>query len=158
MRALRTGTVAAVVLALVVGAAWGGYWYAVDRQRRHVALPAANATPAQVVTAYVRALDAHDRATAEALAVPGAWIDTDAWLAQTASIRNLRITAVEYDADYAAEAGPRFATAYTVNTSFDYHSHWWSSDAAFPDGHQPYWSYTVVRCDGRWLIRDDGQG
>jgi hypothetical protein len=39
--------------------------------RALVGMPAANAAPAQVVSTYVRALDAHDFRTAERLLVPG---------------------------------------------------------------------------------------
>ncbi len=101
--------------------------------------------------AYLRALDAHDSATAEALSTPGFRATTDLWLNTTASITRISIGAVQYFP--LAPAGQR----YEVPVEFWYSSHWWKQDPSFPDG-QEGWGYQLVRSHGRYLIDDDGVG
>ncbi len=141
-------TVAAVAVCLLALAAWG-YWP--WRDKPQVAVPPPTASPRQVVQAYLRALDAHDSATAEALSTPGFRATTDLWLNTTASITRISIGAVQYFP--LAPAGQR----YEVPVEFWYSSHWWKQDPSFPDG-QEGWGYQLVRSHGRYLIDDDGVG
>jgi len=146
-------------LGLVVLIAVVGYWHAVDARRYAVPLPPANASPQRVVLAYLHALDGHDTSTAEHLVTHDNGLDLPYWLSHTASLTNIRITGTWWDATYGRYAGGPYAHAWEIGTSFDYRYHWWIDSAGtnFPNGHQPYWGFTVVRDHGRWLIRDQGQ-
>jgi hypothetical protein len=112
-------------------------------------MPPPTASPHQVVLAYLRALDAHDTATAEALSSPSMRGTTQMWLGTTASITHIRIGAISYD----PQQPP--GEQYSVATDFVYTSHWWKDDPSFGDG-EHYWEYWLVRAHGRWLINDDG--
>jgi hypothetical protein len=81
--------------------------------------------------AYLRALDAHDRATAEALSVPSLRSTTDAWLSSTAEITDIKIGSLQR-----FTSGPPDQRN-TVATEFRYASHWWHQDDSFPDGNTP---------------------
>ncbi len=142
---LALAATAACLLAL---AAWKyGPW----RQKYVVALPPPTASQRQVVRAYLRALDAHDSATAEALSTPSMRSTTQMWLGSTASITGIKIGAVVYD----AQQPP--GEQYSVPTYFTYSSHWWKNDPSFGDGER-YWEYWLAKIDGRWLINDGGTG
>jgi hypothetical protein len=150
-RRLRTpllvaGAVSCALACLVAVAAW---WYGPWREKYVVPLPPAAASPRQVVLAYVRALDAHDSATALALSAPAFRGTTQGWLASTASITQVNVGAVQYD----AQQPP--GEQYSVAVNFDYHSHWWKDDPSFGDG-EHYWGYSLEKIGGRWLITDDG--
>jgi hypothetical protein len=73
------------------------------------------------------------------------------WLASTASITQIKIGAVQYD----AQQPP--GQQYSVPTDFVYSSHWWEDDPSFGDG-EHYWEYWLAKINGRWLITDDGTG
>jgi hypothetical protein len=135
---------------LVVGclaglAAWQ-YWP--WRQKYAVPLPAAGASPGQVVVAYLRALNAHDQTTADALSAPSEQATTASWLHSTARITSIRISSVRHFTG---------GEPYQVCMDFRYSSHWWLGDPSFPDG-QEYWCYYLIHRQDRWLVADDGLG
>jgi len=143
-RVIGVVAVAGSFLAVAAWLHWPG------RETYQVEVPAA-ASPRQVVLAYLRALDAHDTATAEALSARGFRATTELWLNNTARITRIRIGAVQYFPH--APTGQR----YEVPVSFWYVSHWWKQDPSFPDGKHG-WGYQLVRSHGRYLIDDDGVG
>ncbi len=149
-RRLRIAALAvAVALACILGlAAW---WYGPWRQKYAVAMPPPTASQRQVVLAYLRALDAHDSATAEALSAPAMRSTTQMWLGSTARITDIRIGTLSY-----AAQEPN-GEQYSVATNFVYRSHWWKNDPSFADGPH-YWEYWLAKVDGRWLISDEGTG
>jgi hypothetical protein len=124
-----------------------GWWVWPWREKYSVPVPTASASAREVVIAYLRALDAHDSATALALSTPGFRSTTSAWLASAAGVTRIDVSPVQ-----CFRSGPDRCE---VATTFDYASHWWKDDSSFPAGPET-WSYFVVRQDGRWLINDDG--
>ncbi len=114
-------------------------------------MPPPTASQRQVVLAYLRALDAHDSATAEALSAPTMRSTTQMWLGSTARITDIRIGTLSY-----AAQEPN-GEQYSVATNFVYRSHWWKHDPSFGDGPH-YWEYWLAKVDGRWLISDEGTG
>src|SRR5258708_15923971 len=139
----RVLAIAAVIACLAGLAAWR-YWP--WRQKYAVPLPPPHASPGRVVVAYLRALDAHDTAIAEALSAPGERATTAQWLHSPASVTGIKIDSVQH-----FTTGP----PYYVCTYFRYSSHPWTQDISFPDG-EHHWCYDLVRRHGRWLIFDDG--
>jgi hypothetical protein len=138
----RTLAISAIIACLGGLAAWRNWPW---RQKYEVPLPRPDASAAQVVTAYLHALDAHDQATADALTAPGARDMTALWLHNTTSITGIKIDSV------------RPGAPYSVCTDFQYTSHWWTQDVSFPNG-EHFWCYDMVRGNGRWLIANDGLG
>ena len=122
---LAAATVACVAGLALALAAWR---YGPSREKYAVALPPPAASERQVVLAYLRALDAHDSSTAMALSAPSMHSITQMWLASTASITQIKIGAVQYDAQQVP------GEQYTVAVDFVYHSHWWKDDPSFGDG------------------------
>lgn len=139
-----------LAIVLVIGclaglAAWR-YWP--WRQKYPVPLPAVSASPGQVVVAYLRALNAHDQTTADALSAPSEQGTTASWLHSTASITSIRISSVQHFTG---------SEPYQVCMNFRYTSHWWLEDPSFPEG-QEYWCYYLIHRHDRWLVADDGLG
>jgi hypothetical protein len=152
-RRLRLILSAAILAGCIAGslAALAGWRYDPWRQRYAVPMPPRSAPARQAVLAYLRSLDAHDRATADALSTPSERATTNMWLGNTASVTHIWISSVQHFAS--GPAGER----YSVTTTFRYRSHWWAQDDSFPDGGH-VWGYSLVRSHGRWLISDDGMG
>jgi hypothetical protein len=146
-RRLALLVVTVAVAALAAATWWQWPW----RQKYTVAVPAPAAAPGQVVRAYLRALDAHDSATAYALSAPNFHSTTAAWLSSTASITRIWIGKVQYYPK--SPPGQR----YEVPVAFRYASHWWKRDQSFPDGNES-WGYQLVYTNGRFLIDDEGTG
>jgi hypothetical protein len=157
MRVVRVLAVFAAVI-LVIGTGYRFVKYLDGRQRYAVAVPPANASPEQVAMAYMRALDAHDRTTADKLVTPGNHVGPDGWVDDTARVTNIKILGVRPDPTYYTAQGTAYRQAYQVDVSFNYQAQWWSdSQGSFPNGYHP-WSYWVVWDHGRWLIQDNGLG
>lgn len=114
-----------------------------------MALPPPNASARQVVRAYLRALDAHDSATADALSAPSERGATGQWLSSTASITRIQIGSLQHVTS--GPAGPQ----YMIFATFWYASHWWAQDPSFLDGRHT-WGYALIRDHGRWQISADG--
>jgi hypothetical protein len=148
-RRLLTLLLAAATLACVVAAA--AWRYGPWREKYAVALPPPAASQRQVVLAYLRALDAHDGGTALSLSAPSMRSTTQMWLASTASVTQIKIGAVRYDAQQVP------GEQYTVAVDFVCHSHWWIDDPTLGDG-EHLWGYSLAKISGRWLITDDGLG
>ncbi|MYS22527.1 MULTISPECIES: hypothetical protein [unclassified Streptomyces] len=109
-------------------------------------MPSAAAEPGGVVRAYMRALDAHDVATARALSTSSHRAVTGSWLADTSGMKALTVSAPITE-----------GSEVQVPVTFDLHQHWWTEDPSMPPGHHD-WSYILVRQHGRWLIQDEGMG
>jgi hypothetical protein len=137
--------VAVVVAALAAATWWQWPW----RQKYAVPVPPPTAAPGKVGRAYLRALDAHDSATAYALSAPDFRGTTAGWLSSTASITAIWIGKVQYHPK--SPLGQR----YEVPVAFRYAAHWWKQDPSFPDGNEQ-WGYQLVYTHGRFLIDDDG--
>ncbi|MBY8883071.1 hypothetical protein [Actinacidiphila acidipaludis] len=141
----RAWKIAAVGAVAAVAAAGGTWWWEVT-PKYHVPVPPASAGPDTVVTAYMKALDAHDGATARALSTQGHRAATDGWLSDTTGMRVLKVSAPVPD-------GRRV----DVMVTFDLRQHWWTEDASMQPGRHD-WSYVLVREQGRWLVQDEGTG
>jgi hypothetical protein len=141
----RRWKVAVVGLAAVVAVAGGGWWWE-STPRYDVPVPAAVAGPDDVVRAYMRALDAHDGATARALSTAGHRAVTGAWLADTSGMKALKVAPPITN-----------GSEVQVAVAFDLQQHWWTDDPSMSPGHHD-WSYLLVCQRGRWLIQDEGTG
>jgi hypothetical protein len=133
-RSRRGGTLASLVvlLGLTAGAAFA--WSA---PRTDVALPGPDATPEQVVTAYIEAVNARDFDTSNAIdARPGLDLGRFSRPARTLAVR-LEETVVD-----------GFTAHVTLTADFE------GGDGTVEDG---LWGYYLERGrDGRWHITDAG--
>jgi hypothetical protein len=141
----RSWTVAAAGIVAAVAVAGGG-WLWENQPKYDVPVPPGNAGPDDVVRAYVRALDAHDGATARALSTSDHRAVTRSWLADTSGMKALSVSAPVTE-------GSRVQVAVV----FDLHQHWWTDDPSMRPGHHT-WNYILVHREGRWLIQDEGTG
>ena len=80
---------AAYLAVAVATGAVEGWWSWPGREKYVVAVPRPSASPRQVVLAYLRALDAHDRATAYAVSTRAFRSTVALWLSRTASITRI---------------------------------------------------------------------
>jgi len=94
----------------------------------------------------MRALDAHDSATARALSTSSHRAVTGTWLADTSGMKILKVSTPVAE-----------GKEMQVPVSFDLHQHWWTDDPSMGPGRHD-WSYVLVRQRGRWLIEDEGMG
>jgi hypothetical protein len=139
-------------LAVVVGG-----WWLLFAPRYSVTVPPANASPAQVATAYMRALDGFDSGTADALSTPNHRHEAALWLSNTASVRDRTVLKIHpvTGGDWKRPGEP-YTEAVQVEVQFTYQQHWWSDDASVPNGSM-LWGYFLVRDKGgRWLVSDEG--
>ncbi len=83
--------IALIACPLVVLATLGISYSLGPRQTAHIATPPADATPEQVVTAYVEALNAHDCHAAKSLTVENATYDAATWCDDAASLTSLHV-------------------------------------------------------------------
>lgn len=143
--------------ALVAVLVAAGGWWAFSGPRYRVALPAADAPPGTVATAYMRALDGGDRDTVLALSTPGHRQVAGIWLDHTAGLSDPVVTGVtpETGGDWKHPGDP-YTQAVQVEVHFGYRQHWWTDDPSVPDGPMS-WGYLLVRAPGgRWLVSDEG--
>lgn len=141
-RSWKVATAAVVVVAALVG---GGWWWE-STPRYDVPLPSASAGPGDVVRAYMRALDAHDSATARVLSTSSHRPVTGGWLSDTSGMKALKVSAPITEHNEVQ-----------VMVTFDLHQHWWTDDPSMRPGRHD-WSYILVQQRGRWLIQDEGIG
>jgi hypothetical protein len=107
--------------------------------RTHVPVPGPNATPEQVVRAYVSAINARDFATANA-------IDSREHSDLGRFSRPGRMEGM--DSVSMGVEGQRTHVVFKANIS--------GGDASMSDGHQ-WWGYVLERgADGRWFVVDAG--
>lgn len=139
--------VALLALPLLASAVWAEWTFQViPFERRDVAMPAQNASPQEIVAAYIDALDAHDCDTAEAL-----WLsDKDTprtWCSDFSSAQMLgQATALFHES-------PR-----RIHFEVTLRIRWrpFKDDGTFGD--DPFlWGYTLTRDSrGAWRIVDNG--
>lgn len=141
-----------VVLLLIVGGLigldrWSG------RKLRDVPVPNATATPSEVVSAYLSALNARDCSTARAL------VATD--FRATAAYWCERIGSLKHASLYPDPADNQRAAAVTagVGVTFDLHWRLFHGDGSMRNG-PTTWGYGLIRTSaaGRWLINEEGTG
>jgi hypothetical protein len=141
--------VGAVVLALVVA---GAYLLSQPRQTTDIAVPPLDATPEQVVTAYVDALNAHDCETAESLMANGAEDDAAVWCKNLGSLTDLDITDV-------TEAPKASRHSSGVSVTFNVKWRLFHNDGSMDEG-ATAWDYYLVRgsASSPWRISNQGAG
>lgn len=144
---------AGVVLAAVL------VWAACDQGvvvigRRHVAMPPDTASPAEVVAAYLAALDAHDCATARRLSRDGS---ADLWCRDVLHLTHVRISSPF--AEDPSWSGRQGGQVVDVPAAFDLDWRLFHDDGTVPEGPMT-WSYLVERDSdaGPWRIGDEGEG
>ena len=151
--------IALVATVLVLGvAATVAYLLLPPRQTSDVAVPAPDATPEQVVTAYLKALNAHDCDTAEAVMTEGAKDSAKSWCEDVASLTGVGVrdhfTERPKDSGHSApEEVANVPVAFTLNWR-PFHN-----DGSMDEG-ATTWGYLLVRdsADSPWRIFDQGTG
>ena len=128
------------------------------RQTRHVAVPAPDATPEQVVTAFVDALNAHDCQTAEALMTTGSKTEARAWCEDVASLMDVDVR------DHLTEdpqATGHSSAEEVANVPVTFNLNWrpFHNDGSMDPG-ATRWGYLLVRDSAHapWRIFDQGVG
>ncbi|QCX26743.1 hypothetical protein [Nocardioides jishulii] len=147
----------ALALALVAAGGVAAWWLAAPHQDREVALPADDATPGEVVAAYLDALDAGDCDTAVALREAGTSQDST-WCADVASLSNPAIESPRSE-DPAWSGRPATDEVVSVPVRFDLEMRALRGDGSLGDGSMT-WGYRLTRSsdDGPWRIFDQGHG
>ncbi len=143
------------VIALVLVAA-ATYAFA-GRQTADVAVPPDDATPEQVVAAFLDALDARDCDTAAALwATETADGGEPSWCGDVAPLDSIEIQdhSLESPADSGHDPGDQVAW---VDVTFTLDWRAFGSDGSMPEGAND-WGYLLVRSspDDPWRITDQG--
>ena len=144
------------MMGLILAATVTGLWLP-PRQTSDVAVPAPDATPEQVVTAYLAAVDAHDCDTAEALMVDRADGGTTSWCEDVA-----RLTAVDvrdHHGDVGARARRWGGDVVDVPATFTLDWRLFHGDGSLEEG-TTTWGYVLARdsADSPWRIVDQGVG
>jgi len=140
---------------LTVGVLLAGGLYGVDRwtgrKLRDVPVPAATASPSEVVSTYLRALNAHDCATAEALATGEFRKSARSWCRQVGSLKHVTVEPYQVD-----NQGTPDLQAY-ISVTFDLHWRPFHSDGSMENG-STIWGYDLVRASPRerWAIASEG--
>lgn len=153
--ALVLATALAVLLALVLAAvAFDAF---TGRQIRDVADPPDDATPEQVVAAYLEALDADDCETAAALRTPESTDVALAWCKDVGSLRNVEIQ--EHDVEEPSWSGHSPGTQ-VVNVGVDVDVDWRPFRSDNMSEEAMSWGYLLVRDTDvqPWRIFDEGVG
>lgn len=147
----------ASVLVLVVGAT-AAFVVLPPRQTSDVAVPPPGATPQRVVAAYLKALNAHDCDTAEALTTQSAKDSAMSWCTDVASLSGVRVR------DHFAErpewsGGSASEQVSDVPVTFDLNWRLFHNDGSMDEG-ATTWGYLLVRdaADSPWRIFDQGTG
>jgi hypothetical protein len=156
----RPGRLIAVVATMLVlaVAATLAYLLLPPRQANDVAVPASDARPEQVVTAYLDALNAHDCDTAEAVMTDDSKDSARSWCEDVASLTELDV------GDHVAER-PRWsghaAPLEVANVPVTFNLSWrpLHDDGSMDEG-TTTWEYLLVRtaADSSWRIFDQGTG
>ena len=145
-----------VGLAVVV-ATTAAYFLLPPQQMGDVAVPPRDATPEQVVTAYLDALNAHDCDTAAALTVAGAEGGAR-WCRDVASLKNVDVRDHFMEVpEYSGHSAPDEVAH--VPVSFDVDWRPFHNDGSMGEG-ATTWGYLLVRgsVDAPWRIFDQGVG
>ena len=127
--------------------------------RALVGMPAANASPAQVVATYVRALDAHDFRTAERLLVPGVREKyRRTWFLDVDHVDGLVVGRVR--AEPPTWSGRTHRTqVMRVPVRWDVQWRFVHRHSSLPEGHST-WGFRLSRSSDQrpWRIFDQGTG
>ena len=117
-----------------------------------VRLPATDATPQEVVAAYIRAVNAGDCGSLRALSEPSR--SNALWCRGEVSLTDVRIA--EPREDGCCGVSESFAQSRYVPVVFDRRG----GDVSFPDERDATWGYILVRDDDsqRWRVADQGVG
>ncbi|MGG5260641.1 hypothetical protein [Phycicoccus avicenniae] len=147
-----------VAFVLLVGAAVAAILVLPPRQSADVAMPAADAVPEQVVTAFVAALNAHDCTVAEALSTPEARDQTASWCRDVGALDDLGVAphVLEPPEDSGRAADELVAN---VGVTFDLDWRPLRSDVSMPEG-ETTWGYLLVRSprERAWRVFEQGVG
>src|SRR5262245_19439744 len=125
---------------------------------KHVTLPGPSASPQEIVSAYIAALNAHDVTTARALLTPDharvVGRAVDGWFTNTVSIKNLQMNKPHNDPYDARQRHFRYCDV--MGVSFDLEQR---HAMSMPNG-TTTWGYILCRNSPskRWLIADEGTG
>jgi hypothetical protein len=128
------------------------------QQTSDVAVPRLDATPEQVVTAYIDALNAHDCETAEFLMMEGAESTATQWCQDVASL-----TSVNVDGHFREPPGASGHSAgeevANVPVTFDLNWRPFQDDGSMDEG-ATTWGYLLMRSSSGspWRIFDQGTG
>ncbi|GAA1719111.1 hypothetical protein GCM10009809_13680 [Isoptericola hypogeus] len=141
-----------MTLTIAVVVALTGVMQMVPRwQTADVPLPSADATPEDVVRAYLQAIDVHDCDTAQDLTAPAFASTTETMCHDAASLEITDLTPLP------AFSSPLGAA---VSAGFDVDWRLLTDDRSIPEGGFT-WTYYLTRAGGthdRWLIDDAGNG
>ena len=144
---------------LVLGvAATAAYLLLPPRQTSSVSVPAPDATPEQVVTAYLEALNAHDCDTAVAVMTEEARASAESWCEDVASLTGVivrgHVTERPQDSGHSTPEE-------VANVPVSFHLSWrpFHNDGSMDEG-ATTWSYLLVRdsADSPWRLFDQGTG
>lgn len=148
-------SVGALALVVVIAAA---YLYLPPRQTADVAMPAAGATPEQVVKAYTEALDAHDCEAALALTTDDKKDSAKSWCEAVASLTDVEIGEHSVERPEWSGHSPGDQVAHVpVHLNLDWRP--FHNDGSMDEG-ATTWGYLLMRSspDGPWRIFDQGVG
>lgn len=127
-------------------------------QSKNVDMPGDDATPEQVVGAYLAALDAHDCDTAMALRTPDSRGTAENWCSKVAHMADARVTGSHSEfPEWSGYEAPDEVV--NVRVTFDLGWRMFHNDISMEEGHTD-WGYRLVRDSptSQWRIFDEGNG
>lgn len=145
-----------VVVLIVVGVL--AYLLLPPRQSDDIAVPANNASPEQVVTAYLDALNAHDCDTAEAVMTSDAQDSAKSWCEDVASLTDVDVrNHLTEHPKYSGHSAPDEVA--NVPVTFDLNWRPFHNDGSMEEG-STTWGYLLLRDSpsSPWRIFDQGTG
>lgn len=154
----RIFAIGAGALALLALAAVAAYLLLPPRQTSDVAVPPADATPEQVVRAYLEALNAHDCETAQAVSTDTAKDGAKSWCEHVDSLTNIDVR--KHVPGRSEDSGvPARDQVADVAVSFNLKWRPLHNDGSMDEGPTP-WGYLLVRtaADAPWRIFNQGLG
>ena len=147
----------ASVLVLVV-AAIVTYLLLPPRQTGDVSAPGSDATPQQVETAYLDALNSHDCDTAEAMTTEDAKESAKSWCEDVAKLTDVGVQ--DHLTERPKDSGHSYpAEVANVPVAFNLTWRHFHNDGSMDEG-TTTWGYLLVRhsADSPWRIFDQGTG
>ena len=128
------------------------YTTSTGRQTRDVAMPPPRATPAQVVTTFIDALNAHDCKTAQAVYVASTQAEARSWCDKVQHLGHVRVRPEVKDPESTTTT-----PLADVGVSFDLNWRPLHSDGSMPEG-PTEWGYILTRASTRapWRISSQG--
>lgn len=130
-------------------------WTVVFGQTREVPMPAEDASPHEVVVAFLDALDARDCGTARAIVVDGS-SRADTWCSEVGSVE---------DVSFSGAGDSQIVGPYPqhARVAVDFTVHWQPFNGGHFIGSETHlvgWSYYLVRSAERepWRIESEGKG